>query len=65
MNSTFKNSLGNGKKFWENSNLIGLYPEKRNSHSKSHFDLTYLPNVHLIPYWKYFWGKEKYICRGV
>lgn len=35
MNSTFKNSLGNGKKLWENSNLIGLYPEKRNSFHKS------------------------------
>lgn len=41
MNSIFKNSLGNGKKFWENSNLIGLYPEKR----KLSFQKSFRPDL--------------------
>lgn len=29
MNSTFKNSLDNGKKFWKTMTLIGTHPEEK------------------------------------
>lgn len=29
MNSTFKNSSGNGKTFWKTVNLIGSHPEEK------------------------------------
>lgn len=61
MNSTFKNSLGNGKTFWKTVILIGLHPEEKKISFCNHFYLIYLHNVHWKPYWKYL-GGEGTVC---
>lgn len=47
MNSTFKNSLGNGKTFWKTMILIGSHPEEK----KISFFKSFPPDLHNV-HWK-------------